>query len=213
MAKTELSLENIEPNLITLSFPLQVEKIYKEEYFNKSLQHIRTALLLSIFFFGIFRNFRCLDCARSQIQTLVHSLCGLLPICFLQYCCSLFPKDLENIIKFASASVVGVAGLGIIAMILFVPSSSNSSYYTGLILVFIFGYTFFKLDFIYASLTGILIVIVYEIAAIWMTHTPIPILINNNFFFLTGNLFGMFACYSIERYSRKAFLQSSVAGR
>ncbi|MBT8368727.1 MAG: PAS domain S-box protein, partial [Deltaproteobacteria bacterium] len=55
-----------------------------------------------------------------------------------------------------------------------------------------------------------MIVIAYEVAAIWFANTPIPILINNNFFFLTGNLFGMFACYSIELYSRKEFLQARL---
>ena len=112
--------------------------------------------------------------------------------------------------QFSIASVVGLAGLGIIAMIVLVPQSGNNSYYAGLILVFFFGYTFFKLDFIYATAIGIMIVIAYEVAAIWATHTPIPILINNNFFFLTGNLFGMFACYSIELNSRKEFLQAQL---
>jgi PAS domain S-box-containing protein len=53
-------------------------------------------------------------------------------------------------------------------------------------------------------------VVAYEVAAIWATETPIHILINNNFFFLTGNLFGMFACYSIQLNSRKEFLQAQL---
>jgi len=104
--------------------------------------------------------------------------------------------------------VVLAAGLGIVAMIILVPE--NNSYYAGIILVFIFGYTFFELRFIYATATGMLIVAAYEIAAIALTNTPIPILINNNFFFLTSNVIGMFACYSIELYSRKSFLQAHL---
>ncbi|GAI62033.1 unnamed protein product, partial [marine sediment metagenome] len=43
------------------------------------------------------------------------------------------------------AGVVLAAGLGIVAMIVIAPYPGNYSYYAGLILVFLFGYTFFKL--------------------------------------------------------------------
>ena len=108
------------------------------------------------------------------------------------------------------ASTVLIAGLGIIAMIMMAPYPASHSYYAGLILVFFYGYTFFKLRFVWASLTGWIIVVAYEIAAVWLSPTPIPFLINNNFFFLTGNIFGMFACYSIEYYLRKDFLQARL---
>ena len=95
-------------------------------------------------------------------------------------------------------------------MILIAPDPVSNSYYAGLILVFIFGYTFFKLRFIWATLTGWIIVIAYEITAVLLSDTSIPVLINNNFFFLTGNILGMFACYSIEFYLRKEFIQSRM---
>jgi PAS domain S-box-containing protein len=103
-----------------------------------------------------------------------------------------------------------VAGLGIISMIMIAPSPGNYSYYAGLILVFIYGYTFFKLRFIYATFAAWLIIIAYEIAAMWVSQTPTPVLLNNNFFFLSANIIGMFACYSIEYYSRKEFMQARL---
>lgn len=209
MSNNEFSWENTEPNWVTLSFPLRIEKIYKDEHFSKSLQHVRIALLLSIFFFGIFG---VLD--AWIVPEVKYKLWFIRYVIYCPYAFAIllfsYNNRYKNFNQICIASVVGVAGLGIISMILLTPSSSNGSYYTGLILVFIFGYTFFKLDFIYATLTGVLIVICYEIAAIWLVHTPIPILVNNNFFFLTGNFFGMFACYSIERYSRKTFLQARL---
>ncbi|MGB5747480.1 MAG: hypothetical protein WBM69_10885, partial [Desulfobacterales bacterium] len=103
-----------------------------------------------------------------------------------------------------------IGGFGITAMILIAPYPASYSYYAGLLLVFIYGYTFVKLRFIWASLAGWLIVIAYEIAAIWISPTPIPILINNNFFFLSANILGMFACYSIEYNTRKRFVQACL---
>jgi PAS domain S-box-containing protein len=209
MSKAALAWEEVELNIFTLSFPKEFESDFKDEYFKKSLRHVRTALLLSIFFFGIFG---VLDAwivpeAKYQLWYIRYAIyCPYaLAVLFFSY-----SKFFKKYMQVCISSVVGLAGLGIIAMIVIAPQSGNNSYYAGLILVFIFGYTFFKLNFIFASATGIMIVIAYEIAAIWATHTPIPLLINNNFFFLTGNLFGMFACYSIELNLRKEFLQARL---
>ncbi len=104
-----------------------------------------------------------------------------------------FSKHFQQYMQLCIALAVLLAGLAIIAMILIAPAPGNYSYYAGLILVFIFGYTFFKLQVLWATIVGWMIVIFYEIAAIGLINTPVPILISNNFFFLTGNLFGMFA--------------------
>jgi PAS domain S-box-containing protein len=209
MSTTGLDWEDVELNLLTLSFPKEFEALFKETHFKKSLRHVRSALLLSILFFGIFGY---LDAwivpeAKYQLWFIRYALFCPFAMAVLSFSYSKFFKKYMQI---SVASVVGLAGLGIIAMIVFVPQSGNNSYYAGLILVFIFGYTFFKLDFIYATATGFMIVSAYEVAAIWSAPTSIPILINNNFFFLTVNLFGMFACYSIQLNSRKEFLQAKL---
>ncbi len=74
-----------------------------------------------------------------------------------------------------------------------------------LILIFIFGYTFIRARFIYASIAGWSIVISYEISAIWISHTPVDILVNNNFFFISANIIGMFISYFLELSARKEF--------
>ncbi|MCX5841795.1 MAG: response regulator, partial [Deltaproteobacteria bacterium] len=77
-------------------------------------------------------------------------------------------------------------------------------YYVGLILIFIFGFSFVNLRFIWASMSGWFIIILYEIAAI---HTALPRLelISNNFFLISANIAGMFACYNIEYASRRNY--------
>jgi len=205
--KTHITLDNIQLNLLTLSFPGDIEGAYRAEHFAKSLRHVRISMLLAIFFFAVFG---LLDAwivpeVKYQFWFIRYGL-----FCPFVFCIFLFSFT-PYFIKYSQlciAIAVLAAGLGIVAMILLAPE--NNTYYTGIILVFIFGYTFFELRFIYATPAGILIVVAYEIVAIFLTNTPIPILINNNFFFLTSNLIGMFACYSIELYSRKAFLQAHL---
>lgn len=205
--KTHIVWDNIQLNLLTLSFPEDIEATYRAEHFLKSLRHVRVAMALAVFFFAVFG---ILDAwivpeAKYQLWFIRYGLfCPFVLSVFLFS----FSRHFKKYSQYCIASVVLAAGLGITAMILLAPE--NNSYYAGNILVLIFGYTFFELRFLYATAAGAMIVVAYEIAAIILTNTPIPILINNNFFFLTANFIGMFACYSIDLYSRKAFLQAHL---
>jgi len=206
---TALVFGEIRLNILTLSFPKQIEPEYKEDYFQKSLNHVRIALVLAIVFFGVFGvlDSWLVPGAKKELWFIRYAIyCpSVLAIYFFS-----FSRHFKKYMQFFIALAVLLAGLSIIAMILIAPYPGNYSYYAGLILVFIFGYTFFKLQFVWATLVGWLIVLFYEIAAIGLINTPAPILINNNFFFLTGNLFGMFACYSIDLYSRRDFMQKRI---
>ena len=199
----------IKINWITLSFPKVLEKTFLEQYFHDSLRQIRIASILGIFFYGIFG---ILDAwlvpdAKHQLWLIRYAVvCPILSVTFVLS----YSRHFKKYAQLSIASSVLSGGFGIIAMIVVAPYPANYSYYAGLILVFIYGYTFFRLRFIWASLTGWAIVIAYEIAAIWLSETPIPVLINNNFFFLTGNVFGMFAGYSIEYYLRRDFIQARL---
>ena len=102
--------------------------------------------------------------------------------------------------------IMYLTGLAIIVMIIFAANiAEHYTYYAGLILIFIFGYTFIKARFIYATIAGWSIVASYEIAAIWLSDTPIEILINNNFFFISANVIGMFINYFMEHSARRDF--------
>jgi hypothetical protein len=39
---------------LTLSFPAEIERDYKEDYFRKSIKHVRIAMLLASTFFAVF---------------------------------------------------------------------------------------------------------------------------------------------------------------
>jgi len=209
MALFSIVINDIKLSWFSLAFPVKLEKDFLQDYLNKSLIHTRVALLLAIFFYGIFGF---LDAWLVPEKML--SLWFIRYVVFIPYTALIalfsFSKNFKNYMQAANSSVVLLAGFGIIGMILIAPDPVCNSYYAGLILVFIFGYTFFKLRFIWATLTGWLIVIAYEITAVLLSDTSLLVLINNNFFFLTGNILGMFACYSIEFYLRKEFIQSRM---
>ena len=105
------------------------------------------------------------------------------------------------------SGVAALAGLGIVAMIAIASPSAGYLYYAGLLLVIPWAYAVLQLRFSYATRACLAIIIGYEVVAVWRKPTPIGILINNNFFFLSAVVIGMVAGYTIERGLRTDFLQ------
>jgi len=209
VANTSSPTNNYKIDWLTLSFSGDLEQAFRDGYFQNSLWHVRLAFLMGIFLYGFFGF---LD--AWMVPDAKYMLWFIRYVIFVPYGIGIFlfsfSRHFKKYMQVSIAFGVLISGLGITAMILIAPYPASYSYYAGLLLVFIYGYTFVKLRFIWASLTGWLIVIAYEIAAIWISPTPILILINNNFFFLSGNILGMFACYSIEYHTRKRFMQACL---
>jgi len=128
-------------------------------------------------------------------------VCPLLLVVLLISFSDFFERYMQPIL----ASILNVAGGGIICMIAIAPSPVSYYYYAGLMLVFMWGYMFIRLRFLWAALAGWVLVILYEVVVIWINPTPFDILINNNFFLISANALGMLASYFIEFYARHDF--------
>ncbi len=98
-----------------------------------------------------------------------------------------------------------VAGIGIIAMVVLAGPPVSYSYYAGLILVFIYIYTFSGLRYTWAVGTNWGIVILFEIFAVFLKKFPATVLISNSFFFVAANILSMIAAYFIEYSLRRDF--------
>jgi len=202
-------MNEFKTNAVTQSFSGSLEAEFLENYFKDSLQHVRMALFFAILLYG---TFGILDGwlmpeVRKKLWFIRYAIFipFTLGVLFLS-----FSKYFKNIMQIAIAAVILVAGEGIVAMILLSPRIADNSYYVGLILVLMYGYTFIKLRFIWATVVSLIIVVSYEITAIWMNQTPTALLLSNNFFFISANIVGMFASYSIEKGWRKEFIQTRL---
>ncbi|MCK5465503.1 MAG: hypothetical protein KAI95_20890, partial [Bacteroidales bacterium] len=182
-----------------------MEKEFLDDYFTRSIGPMRFSIVLAIFFYGIFAVLDALIFPelkqlfwfiRFGIVTPV--LIGVI----LFSLSNVFKKYMQVIL----AGIMYITGLGIIIMSVFAAKMAEDySYYAGLILIFIFGYTFIRARFVYASIAGWSIVASYEIAAMAMSDTPFEILINNNYFFVSANVIGMFISYFMEHSARRDF--------
>jgi signal transduction histidine kinase/CheY-like chemotaxis protein len=192
---------------VTLSFSgsmARYEAEYLEDYFVKSLIPFRFSLILAMIFYGAFAFLDATSVPQLKNVFWFIRFGLVFPVLITVFAFSfslMFKKYMQFIISF----IMFLTGFGIIIMIILAARASNYSYYAGLILIFIFGYTFIRARFIYASMAGWLIVIAYEISAIWISHTPIQILINNNYFFISANVIGMFISYFLELSSRNDY--------
>jgi len=209
LANTLSPQNNFQVNWLTLSFPKNLEKAFQDSYFQNSLRQVRIALLLGLFLYSVFGILDAWLVPEAKHKLWLIRYAIFAPYVIAVYLLS-FSPHFKKYMQISIAFGVLIAGLGITVMILIAPYPASHSYYAGLLLVFIYGYTFVKLRFVWASSAGWLIVLAYEIAAIWLSPTPIPILVNNNFFFLSANILSMFACYSIEYYLRRNFMQARL---
>ncbi|MGW8314760.1 MAG: hybrid sensor histidine kinase/response regulator [Bacteroidales bacterium] len=195
-------------NRITLTFTGELQKFeqdFRRDYFDRSLNPFRFSMIMAIFFFGIFAllDARILPELKNLFWIIRFGI--ITPVLIATIVFSFSPA-FRRYMQPLLALVMYLTGLSIIAMITSAANvAQHYTYYAGLILIFIFGYTFIRARFMYATVAGWTIVASYEIAAIWMSDTPVEILINNNFFFVSANVIGMFINYFMEHSARRDF--------
>jgi signal transduction histidine kinase/ActR/RegA family two-component response regulator len=194
-------------NRLTLSFSGEMscyEKDYLEDYFVKSLVPFRFSLILAMVFYGAFA-FLDANTVPTLKEVFWFIRFGIVYPVLIGVFAFSYAKIFKRYMQLIISCIMFITGFGIIIMIILGARVSNYSYYAGLILIFIFGYTFIRARFIHSSVAGWLIVVAYEISAIWISDTPIQILINNNYFFISANIIGMFISYFLELSSRNDF--------
>jgi hypothetical protein len=182
-------------NKLTLAFPEKEEKLFLAKYFTDSLVQVRVSLVLVTILYSVFGYLDSL--VFPEFAYVFHVIryavvVPLLSVVFLLSYTKIFHK-IWQILLFISL-ITGGSGIGV--MIMLVPG--NYEYYAGLMLIFSAGYFFIKLRFFLASIAGWLILIFYNIGAIFYAQSPNLTLINTNFFFISSNIIGMFAAYNIE---------------
>lgn len=191
-------------NKITLSFSEKEERRFREEYFSASLLQFRIAFLLVTILYGAFGYLDAKIIPEYAPVFHIIRFAIVVPLCVLVFILSFtrFFRKIWQMLLFVSLMA---GGIGISIMTTLAPE--NYSYYAGLLLVFMAGYFFIKLRFFLASVSGWLIVLVYNAGAVY-AQADTPLILANNFFFVSANLIGMFAAYNNEFYLRRIFFLS-----
>ena len=202
-------------NPFTLAFARQwaeLEPGFQEFYHKESLLGVRTAILVAGFFYAVFGILDYVMVPEQKhifwaIRYLVVIPFGMW-VLFLSFRPGF--KRRANPLLFIMCLI---GGLGIVSMIVLADPPATYSYYAGLILIFITIHTFLGMRFLWATACSWTIVIFYEIAAVWLADTPVTMLINNNFFFISAVFICMVAGYTIEINARYRYLSAHLLAR
>jgi len=188
----------------TLTFEGKAESEYTKE---KSVEYIgqkRVGLVAAILMYAIF-FFLDLTVMPENIRPLI----WLIRLMFIGFTIIViigtYVERVKPFINYLVSLVLILASLGNILMIRFAPADVASSYYAGLILIFMLCYGVLRTNFLLSTITGLIILVSYEVTAVFLTEIPQYVLLNNNFFYLTANILGMISAYKADYNSRRGF--------
>ena len=187
--------------------PDGLERIYQEESFHASLKQLRINILVAGLIYALFGILDAVVTPEIKYEAWFIRFAIVIPAAIFVFFFS-FSRHFKKYQQPVVFSLVLVGGAGIVALIVIAGKSPSYFHFAGLLLVFMGAYTSFKLNFISATLAGWAIIGLYEISALGISHTPLPVFLTDNFFYIAANLMGMFSNYQRELYLRKEFVQN-----
>ncbi len=202
-------METMPIDKLRMQFPDELERVYQEESFSKSLNQLRISIVVVAVIYAFFGILDGVVTPEVKREAWFIRYAIVIPTAIFVWSFSFFPqfKKYQQILL---SFLVLVGGGGIVALIVITQMSGRYFHFAGLLLVFMTSYTSFKLRFLYATIVCWTIIGLYEISAIWISHTALPVLLTDNFFYISANLMGMFTIYQRELYQRKDFFRNRL---
>ena len=194
-------------NPITLTFSGEdagLEEAYLYRDFDKYIWQIRVVLVFAVLVYIIFGYLDRLWVPELFETFLMIRVGFFLPVVIFVLCLSFTPFFIR-IMQPLFVTVILAGGGGLVMMLNLATASSRDVYFVGLMLVFMFGYSFGRVRFFWASFSGWLLVAISLVTSFYFSELPRLVVVNHAFFFVIANVVGMASCYMFEYYNRKNF--------
>ena len=195
-----------------LHFAHDLEQLFLDDYYNKSIGLSRAALACSTLLFAAFGFLDPYAIPSATTQVWLIRFAVILPALLFVIGLSFFPVY-RKIMQPALSAVLLIVGCGLVGMTMLAKPDELGYllYPMGLLLVPMIGYSFVRLRFWYATIPNLLNVAVYFVAAIQIQgilNTPrgVASIISQGFFMVSINVIGVATCYFLELYARRAFI-------
>lgn len=190
----------------SLRFPPSLEEAFRENYFVNNLTRIRIALLTGVILYAIFGflDWRLIPEAKEKMWLIrFGAVCPIGTLLFLYTYSPRFKRFFQPTILLSLLT----GGLGIVAMVAADPHPERNFYYTGLLLVMMYGFTLVGLRFWYAISWSIAVLAAYVVVALTIGHSPADSVLHNTFCIVAAINIGAVSNYLMEHYVRRDFLQ------
>ena len=192
---------------ITLHFSgpnRHLEPEYDDHYFARYRRQSQFAVLWAVFTFVIFIF---LDVVNFPLMIPVYWVLRfgiILPLGVIVLLIS-FTQFYRQLMQPLLAGLILIGGATITVQILITRSSIGHLHYAGIILVYLFGYTFSRIRIVWAAPAGLIVFLIHLISGILISDYPQHIQLNNNVYLFVANIVSMFACYNMELHARRDF--------
>ncbi|HSB45851.1 MAG TPA: adenylate/guanylate cyclase domain-containing protein [Nitrospira sp.] len=213
MAHFPKESDDLARGAIRLRFPADAEAAFRRYHSRNSLVVIRYAILLTIILYGLFA---VLDVHAAPLskQTIWFIRFVLVIPALVAVLIFSFHKIFLRILQPMMVLVVLIDASGILAMIDLESHGElgYQTYYAGLMLVIMAAHSMYRLRFVYATFSTILVLVGYEYIAIVhqkliVSEVGFAVFVSNNFFFVSSIILGMAASYFLEVFLRRVFAQ------
>lgn len=197
----------IQINPLTLRFPDELEWIFVEEYFRKSLIQIRLALLLALLFLTISEivNQGFSPEVREKAFFFRYVIVFPITLAFLFFT---FSRLFKHLMQPAISLFIILIISTFIGFSVFVRHIDLET--PEIIIMILYSYTAIKLNFLYATVVGWLMIGLAIFVNILHIKPSFISVIESSLELVVANLLGMFSSYLMEFYIRKEFLQSRL---
>jgi PAS domain S-box-containing protein len=194
-------------NRLTLAFAGQhrhLEKHFARDYFDRNLSHLRLCHWLAIFFYSIPG---ILDASFFPEMTASLWTIRFLVVCpaFLLGFAFTYTPYYRHWWQLISMGYILLTGGGFITMIAIAPLPIIHSYYVGILISMVFGYTLIRARFIFASIAGMTLLVAYIAVSLTVTPIPVNLLLHNGLYLFAANMLGMLIAYFLEFSARRDF--------
>jgi class 3 adenylate cyclase len=198
-------------SLRRLRFPGELERAFHKDYFEKSIGHTRsTFLILTLIMLAFGAQY-----VRQPNAAFLFLLWygGVVPpIAFLTLWS--FHPSFQRVMQPVIASVCLIIAFALMIQWLPVMRSTDDmtrtkgffTYIIAFCLLIGMNYTMMKLRFLAATVVCWTILLVHQVVGFTVYRLPVPGMMFSNMCLGMASVFGMFACLSMERYVRSAFL-------
>ncbi|MGE5188947.1 MAG: adenylate/guanylate cyclase domain-containing protein [Gemmatimonadota bacterium] len=198
---------------IRLRFPPDVEAAFRRYHARNSLVTVRYAIVLTIILYGLFAvlDVHAAPLSKQAIWFIRFAL--VIPALGAVLVFSFHPA-FPRILQPMMVLVVLVDAAGVLRMIDLESHGElgYQTYYAGLMLVIMAAHGIYRLRFVYATLSTILVLAGY--AGVAVLHQKLldsddgfAVFVSNNFFFVSSIILGMATSYFLEVYIRRVFAQ------
>ena len=186
-----------------------LENDFRDHYAWSSLVQLRFTLILALFLYAIFGGLDYFLAPTLFSRFLLVRFAVVVPTILIVMALT-FWNDFKTIMQPAIASLILVAGGGIIYMTVIGPPEVGRTYFAGLILVLMIGCSVVRARFIWASTAGCSLTLAYLATTLFSVDLSGKAVFVNNFFCISANLVGMLASYNLEFYARRDYFVSHL---